>query len=43
MTSRESNEVFMQREARLLCFEPALGAECVRVGEELWVHVREVG
>lgn len=33
----------MQKEARLLCFEPALGAECVRVGEELWVHVREVG
>ena len=24
-------------------FQPALGAECVRVGEELWVHVREVG
>jgi hypothetical protein len=33
----------VQREARLFGFEPALGAELVGGGEELWVHVREVG
>jgi hypothetical protein len=33
----------VQREAQLLGFEPALRAELMWFGEELWVHVRKVG
>lgn len=43
MTSRKGNEVLVQRESRLFGFDPALGTELVGFGEELWVHVREVG